>query len=130
MLFCWGGVPPFTETLCFFSLFIMAFLRIAYARSRRLRRDRERARSDDSVIVAAAWRQSPESSPKTVRIGVASLSARTGDRLRAPETAAFATLMTVLISTAAFYGSPKLGAGRGDDFRAGHGFVAGQTTGE
>ena len=44
--------------------------------------------------------------------------------------AAFATLMTVQISTGAFYGCPVLGAGHGDDCRAGHGFVAGQTTGE
>jgi len=81
VLFCRGGVPSFTETLCFSSLFIMTFLRIAYARARRLRRQREGARSDDSIIVAAAWRKSPASSPKTGRMGVASLAARTGDRL-------------------------------------------------
>jgi hypothetical protein len=44
--------------------------------------------------------------------------------------AAFATLMIVLISTAAFYGSPGLGAGREDDFRARQGVVVGETIGE
>ncbi len=36
-----GGVPPFTESLCFFSAFLMAFLCIAYAHSRKLARERE-----------------------------------------------------------------------------------------
>lgn len=130
VLFCRGGIPPSAETLCFGGLFIMAILRIPYACSCRLKGGWESARADDPVIVAAAWRQSAESSAKTVGMGVASHSARTGVPLRAPEMPSLATLMTVLISIPAFYGNSVSGARPGDDFRARQGAVAGETTGE
>jgi len=90
--------------------------------------ERERARSDDSVIVAAAWRQFPNQAPDRAHWCRFS-SARTGDRLRSAGDGSVRTSNEVVTGNNAFSGKRRLRAGRGTISSRAR-CRAGQTTGE